>query len=148
MTKRKTFFSFHYKIDVWRASIIRNSQIVEAMSPAGFEDASLWEDAKAKGDSHLKKLIKDALKNTTVTVVLIGEKTSTRPWVKYEIEQSLERGNGLLGIHIDKLKDQAGQIGTKGKIPQLLTDHEADVYSWNRDKFGEWIEKAAKNARK
>jgi hypothetical protein len=38
------------------------------------------------------------LENTSVTVVLIGTETANRPWVKYEIEQSIARKNGLLGV--------------------------------------------------
>ena len=38
-------------------------------------------------------------------MVLIGAETANRPWVKYEIEQSIARKNGLLGIYIHRLKD-------------------------------------------
>ncbi len=36
---------------------------------------------------------------TSVTCVLIGSQTANSRWVKYEIEQSIEKGNGLLGIY-------------------------------------------------
>jgi len=99
---RRTFFSFHYEADVWRAANVRNSGIVDATSPEGFTDASIWEEAKSKGDAAVRKIIKDALERTSVTVVLIGAKTSTRDWVKYEITESVARGNGLLGIHVNE----------------------------------------------
>jgi hypothetical protein len=53
-------------------------------------------------------MILSHLERTTVTVVLIGEKTAKRPWVRYEIEQSIARQNGLLGIEIHHLKDKDG----------------------------------------
>ena len=86
---RRVFFSFHYEIDVWRAGIVRNSHVVEGTAAAGFQDASLWEEAKKKGDEALKRLIKAGLEGTTVTAVLIGAETASRKWVDYEIQQSI-----------------------------------------------------------
>jgi hypothetical protein len=36
---------------------IRNSHIVEGTAAAGFQEASLWEEAKKKGDAAVKALI-------------------------------------------------------------------------------------------
>jgi hypothetical protein len=143
---RRVFFSFHYENDVWRASNVRNSNIVEGTAAAGFHDASLWEEAKKKGDDALKKLITAGLENTSVTVVLIGAETASRKWVKYEIEQSVLRGNGLLGIYIDQIKDQKGQTSARGAVPNGLLDAKTPIYVWDRDKFGGWVEAAAKKA--
>ena len=54
------------------------------------------------------------LANSTVTVVLIGSRTSVRPLVQYGIEESVKRGNGLLGIRIHHLKDHMGRISAAG----------------------------------
>jgi hypothetical protein len=64
---RRVFFSFHYQNDVWRANQVRNSHIVDGTAAAGFQDGSLWEEAKKKGDAAIKKLIDDGLSGTTVT---------------------------------------------------------------------------------
>ena len=111
---RKVFFSFHYERDIWRTNVVRNSGIVEGSSAAGFHDASLWEEAKKKGDADVKKLIDKGLAGTSVTVVLIGAETASRKFVDYEIEQSIACGNGLLGIYISGIKDQKGNTDTQG----------------------------------
>src|SRR3954454_15604324 len=98
---RRVFFSFHYERDVWRASIVRNSWLTKEREAAGFWDAGIWEDAKKKGDAAIKTMIDNSLKNTSVTAVLIGKETASRPYVKYEIEQSIGRGNGILGVRIE-----------------------------------------------
>ncbi len=145
---RRVFFSFHYQNDVWRANQIRNSHIVDGTAAAGFQDASLWEETKKKGDAAIKALIDKGLENTTVTVVLIGSETANRKYVKYEIEKSIERGNGLLGIYVHNLKDSSGRTSTQGAVPAPLRDHGAPVYLWDQDKFGAWVEDAAKKAGK
>ncbi|MGD0519815.1 MAG: TIR domain-containing protein [Terracidiphilus sp.] len=143
---RKVFFSFHYERDIWRTNVVRNSGVVEGSAAAGFYDASLWEEAKKKGDADVKKLIDKGLIGTSVTVVLIGAETSSRKFVDYEIEQSIARGNGLLGINISYIKDKDGKTDVQGSAPTRLTKVGAPCYYWDRSKFGDWVEEAFKKA--
>jgi MTH538 TIR-like domain (DUF1863) len=145
---RRVFFSFHYQNDIWRANQVRNAHIVEGTAAAGFHDGSLWEEAKKKGDAAIKKLIDDGLQGTTVTAVLIGSETANRKYVGYEIQQSIARGNGLLGIYIHNLKDQKGNTSTRGAIPAALSAAKAPVYEWDQNQFGAWVEAAAKKVGK
>ncbi len=100
---RRVFFSFHYQRDIFRVNQIRSIPNITGCAAAGFQDASLWEDAEKKGEAAIKKLIDDGLNNTSVTVVCIGEKTAGRKYINYEIQQSIDRGNGLVGIQISHL---------------------------------------------
>jgi hypothetical protein len=143
---RRVFFSFHYQLDIWRASNVRMANIVEGVAAAGFSDASIWEEAKKKGDAAIKRMIDSALEGTTVTAVLIGAETAQRKYVTYEIEQSIARGNGLLGIYIDQIKDQKGNVSMRGVVPAALSRAGAPVYVWDREQFGKWVEAAAKKA--
>ncbi len=117
---RRVFFSFHYQRDIWRVNQIRSIPNITGCSAAGFQDASLWEEAKTKGDAEVKRLIDNGLKDTTVTVVCIGAKTFGRTYINYEIEQSILQGNGIIGIFINHLSDQKKQVDPVGKIPPLL----------------------------
>ena len=159
---RHVFFSFHYERDIWRASRVRNSWVTKAdREAAGFWDAASWEEVKKKGDDAIKRWIDKQLDGTSVTVVLIGAETSTRKYVGYEIEQSYKRGNGLLAIYINKMKDEDGQVDVKGANPfnswhitaQGQKKYFSSIYStydWVDDdgyeNLGDWIEKAAKAA--
>lgn len=143
---RCCFFSFHYQHDIFRANVVRNSHVCEGSAAAGFIDGSLWEEAKKKGDAVVKRMIDDALVGTSVTVVLIGTYTSQRRFVHYEIEKSIERGNGLLGIRIHNIKDPRTGTALPGLTPQLLIDHRAPVYDWNSGLFGGWVEEAYRQA--
>jgi hypothetical protein len=109
---RRVFFSFHYERDIWRANVVRNSWVTQDREAAGFWDASLWEEAKKKGDAAIKQMIDDALRNTSVTAVLIGTETASRPYVKYELIQSYNKTprNGMLGVYIHGIKDSKRSV--------------------------------------
>jgi hypothetical protein len=97
---------------------------------AGFRDASLWEVAKKKGDAEIMKMINKALENTSVTVVFIGNKTTGRKFINYEIEQSIARGNGIVGIQIRHLKNEDGETEEAGATPVKLTNGGYKVYKY------------------
>ena len=146
---RRVFFSFHYQRDIWRVNQIRNIPNITGCSAAGFQDASLWEEAKKKGDTAVKKLIDDGLVNTSVTVVCIGEKTAGRKYINYEIQQSIARGNGLVGIQINHLKDDDGNTDSVGNIPANIESNGYKVYKYvDHEKLANRIEEAAKAAGK
>ena len=144
---RRVFFSFHYKRDLWRVNVVRNSGVIEGVSAAGFRDASLWEETKWKGDAAIKELIDSGLNGTTATVVLIGAETANRKYVSYEVERSLLQGNGILGIRINNIKDKDGRTDPAGAVPAALTKIGAAIYTWEYGKLGEWVEKASKSAK-
>jgi len=143
---RRVFFSFKYK-DVSRAMVVRNSWVTQGREAAGFVDAAEFEKIKRQGgDPAIKRWIDNQLDGTSVTVVLVGQYTCNSRWVKYEIQKSIEIGNGLLGIDISKIKDlQRGTTERCGKIPKGYP-----FYLWFKNEgynnMGDWIEKAAKAA--
>jgi hypothetical protein len=66
--------------------------------------------------------------------------------VKYEIEKSIEIGNGLLGIDISKIEDLKGNATERcGELPKGYP-----FYLWFKEdgynNMGKWIEKAAQAA--
>lgn len=146
---RNVFFSFHYQQDIVRVNQIRNLPEIVDQAAAGFKDASLWEEAKKKSDDAIKKLIDDGLKGTSVTVVCIGYKTAGRKFINYEIQKSIDRGNGILGVKIHHLKNLASETDPEGDTPALLTKHGYSVYKYSdHAKLKSWIEAAAKAAGK
>lgn len=115
---RKVFYSFHFDNDNWRAGQVRNIGAVEGDKPV---NGNRWEEVKSKSDSTIKAWIDDNLKDKSCLVVLIGEKTSERKWVKYEIERAWELGKAVCGIYIYMLEDSNGNQSKKGNNP--LSSH-------------------------
>lgn len=103
--RRHVFFSFHFQADIHRVNIVRNSWRIRPEDRVpGFFDRSLWERNKKTDIGALKCMIRAGLKGTSVTCVLAGEFTWARPWVRYEIAESVAQGNGLLTVDIDELR--------------------------------------------
>lgn len=116
---KRVYFGFHHDDVVsFRANVVRNHNAVSsATEEVVFFDASIWEEAKTKGDQALKRLINGGLDRTSVTCILIGAETYSRKWVRYEIFKSLQKDNKLLGVYIHKIKDKDGKTATKGPNP-------------------------------
>ncbi len=111
---RRVFFSFHHKADAWRASQVRNMGVVEGNTPVTDND---WEAVKKGGDKAIAQWIDDQLHGRSCAIVLIGENTAGRKWIKYEIEQAWNAKKGVLGIYVHNLKDSRGNQANKGDNP-------------------------------
>jgi MTH538 TIR-like domain (DUF1863) len=127
---RRTFFSFHYKPDVSRAWVVRNSWVTKvaqgSREDAGFFDSSVFEANQRESDDALKRFLREGLENTTVTCVLVGAQTCLRRWVRYEIFRSFIRGNGLLAIRIHT-------IGSLHSPPTASGDNPFDCLAFTVD---------------
>lgn len=111
---RRVFYSFHYQKDSWRVHQIRNIGKIEGDIKAL---PNQWEEIKRSGDRAIKNWIDHNLVGCSCLVVLIGEETANRKYVLYEIERAWNKGIGVLGIHIDQLKDRYGYTSRKGDNP-------------------------------
>jgi len=119
-TKRQVFYSFCYKSDNWRASMVRNIGVIEGNRPATDND---WEKVVAGGDAAIKRWIDDQLQNRSCTVVLVGSETANRRWINYEIVQSWDKGMGVVGIRINGLEDRNNNVAARGANPFDYVTH-------------------------
>lgn len=156
---RKTFFSFHYDVDSWRASQVRNMGALEGNAPCSDNN---WETIKKGGDAAIEKWIAAQLSGRSCTVVLVGGQTASRKWVIHEIKESWNAGKGVVGVRIHGLKDQAGNLGAYGSNPfdQLSLKNgtqslssvvklynpagwtSTDIYKAIKDNIASWVEEA------
>ena len=166
---RVVFFSFDYD-DVWRVNQVRNSGSFVGERRSGFRDKAEYEKVKLRGDAAIKRWIRKQMKGCSVTCVLIGRNTNASKWVHFEIQESIERGIGLVGVYIHKLKNKDGQTAAGiflpdnplsehnlrtenswGRLfPKSASDH-FPYYVWEpaipiQNQLGQWVEDAAKLA--
>lgn len=156
--KRQVFYSFHYDNDVFRVQQIRNIGALEDNKPVSAND---WETVKKGGNKAIEKWIDDNMKYRSCVVVLIGEETAKRSWVKYEISKAWSDGKGLLGIHINNLKDPKTGTCSKGTNPfdqftfkdkkgniktiPCKAPSSTDAYNDIKNNMEAWVEEAIEN---
>ena len=96
-----------------------------------------------KKNGLMKRLINAELKNTSVTAVLIGSDTYSRPWVRYELFKSFKEGNKLLGIHINSIKGRDSKIKSLGPNPfeylAIQYSEDGKKLFLNEYKSGKWV---------
>lgn len=154
---RKVFFSFHYDNDVNRANVVRNSWVIRGKSSAGFIDKAEFEEIKRRGKTAVERWIDDQLIGTSVTVVLIGRETLSRPFVQYEIIESYKKGNPIIGIGIGNIKDMRSGLTTtsqsvnttigsfKGKdisFSEVMSGYYDYILHDGYNNLGKWVEDA------
>ena len=117
---RRVFYSFHYEKDFWRVNQIRNIGALQQNQPV---QKNAWEKVKRSGAEAIKRWIHEQMKGRSCVVVLIGEETAKRKWVKYEIKQGWSQGKGVVGVYIHNLVDQNGNRSCKGDNPLALVTY-------------------------
>ena len=155
---RKVFYSFHYKPDISRVMIVRKRWVTQGgQMKSQVIDRAEFESVKRQGDLAVKRWISSQMNDTSVTVVLIGTETLIRPYVQYEIQKSVERGNGIIGVRINNIKDFNGYYSSAGNVmtPIMINGRSipfsniADaIYDYTSDdgydNLGDWVERAAR----
>lgn len=156
---RNVFYSFHYQNDISRVMIVRNRWVTYGgQIVSGVIDHAEFEKIKRTGDKAIKNWIDAQLHGTSATVVLIGSETLNRPYVQYEICQSINKGNALIGVYINNLKDLSKKtsvacnkhtcVGQFSNGEPIYFDEIATTYDYVYDdgfaNLGSWVEKAVK----
>lgn len=105
-----------------------------------FRGRHLLDPINSENKSYIWQKIKEQMHGTSVTVVLLGERTHRSAWVKREIEESVARGNGVVAI---QLKNQDCPLPANSCVGKALNSAGAEVVGWEPHEFAEAIERAA-----
>src|SRR5664279_2458971 len=69
---KRVYFGFDYEdVSDFRANVVRKHNFTGGVEKAGYFDASIWEEAKKKDPTTLKRLINAELEHTSTTAILI-----------------------------------------------------------------------------
>ena len=130
---RRVFFSFDLESDLSRVDQIRNELVAADVDQAGFFDPAEYERVMRNDKGTIRRMIRERVAGTSVTLVLIGSDTASRPFVHLGIEESIANRNGFLGIHIHGIDDQDGECSYSGPRPILPAEVEFQSYIWDWD---------------
>jgi uncharacterized OsmC-like protein len=132
------YYSYHFELDHHRAEQIR--RCAQAVAP--IDDVSLSEEFPEQDDKKLKRLIDASIEKCTVLVVLIGERTSERYYVSYEIAKGLELGKIVLGVFVHELEDRQRRTAARGRVPWLLQENGVQCTVWDARGFWRLVSRA------
>ena len=129
--RRRVFISFRHE-DLDLANLFRG-QAKNENSDLDFIDFSLRVPFKSDNAQYIKRGIRERIKNSSVTIVLIGDTTYESEWVDWEIRESLQLGKGVKAI---KLKDSV-------RTPPALVEYGIEPLPWNLKRVNQAIQEAA-----
>ena len=153
--RHKVFVSYHHDNDQEYRDLFENlfSDIHDIMVSQSVQIGDI--DANLKVDTIRRKIRDEYLRDSTVTVVLIGEETWKRKHVDWEIGASIRDTefnprSGLLGILLPTYPRPAGEPTKYNPytIPPRLHDNIecgfAKIYNWsdNPNVVQQWIHEA------
>ena len=152
-TKRKTFISYYHNEDQeYKEKFINLTK--DLIVNKSVEDGDIDSDVS---DEYIKQLIqKGFLNDTTVLIVLIGNKTKCRKHVDWEISGALnlkvgDQYAGILGLILPSHDDYGKSTYSSSNIPERLANNldsgyaVIQDYTTDRKKIQSYIEMAFKN---
>jgi hypothetical protein len=94
---RHIFISFDHE-DVNDVNLLRG-QAKNDNVDLQFDDYSVKEPFDSSNADYIKRQIREKIDHCSVTVVYLTEKTASSKWVNWEIEESITRGKGVIGVY-------------------------------------------------
>lgn len=64
-----------------------------------FDDYSVKESYNSKNADYIKSQIRERIDRVSVTVVYLSANAAKSDWVNWEIEESIKRGKGVIGVY-------------------------------------------------
>jgi hypothetical protein len=131
--------------------------VIDGNQPATDDE---WEALKRGGDLAIRKWIADRMEGKSVAIILIGNNTAGRIWIRYEIDKAWQDGKGVLGVHINHLEDSNGNLSKKGPSPfsgfyingaplnDIVMTYDppftssTSCYDYIKDNLADWVETA------
>jgi hypothetical protein len=114
----RAYFSFDYEdVDEHRVNVVRNHKFAGDIQKVGHFSKAPWDVSRKKDAAELKRMIDAELEGTFATIVLCGQKTHARRWVRYEMFKSIEQGNALLGVKIHGIPGRDKRPSPTGPNP-------------------------------
>ena len=110
MTKHKVFISYHHTNDQWaKEALLKCNEENDIFIDGSVDTGDISDDLS---DEEIRKKIRDKyLRETTVTILLVGTETKNRKHIDWELYSSMYDGNknkksGILVIQLPSTKPQ------------------------------------------
>ncbi|MCC6302182.1 MAG: TIR domain-containing protein [Gammaproteobacteria bacterium] len=96
-SSRHVFISFDHE-DMNDVNLLRGQAKNDKLD-LQFDDHSVKEPYDSANADYIKRQIREKIDRCSVTVVYLSNKTASSKWVNWEIEESIKRGKGVIGVY-------------------------------------------------
>lgn len=129
------FISFAAE-DLDEVNLLRG-QAKNENSDIEFNDWSVKEPFDSQKADYIKRGIRERMRQCSVVVVYVSNRTADSTWVDWEIREGIAMGKGVVAMYKGDTPP--------ARLPKAVTDNKVPVVPWNQKELAKAIEKAAKN---
>lgn len=129
--KRNVFISFDSG-DIDAVNLLRG-QAKKDGSDLEFNDWSLKEPFDSKKAEYIKRGIRERIRQSSVTICYVSNKTAKSKWVDWEVKESLRLGKKVIAVYQG---DSA-----PSSIPTAIKDNGISLVKWNHKEIMKVIDK-------
>ena len=133
--KQNVFISFASE-DLNDVNMLRG-QAKNENSDIEFNDWSLKEPFDSKEADYIKRGIRERIRQCSVTVVYISDKTASSKWVNWEVRESIAMGKGVVAMHKGD--------SPPARLPKAVTENKVPVVAWNQKELAKAIKTQSEN---
>lgn len=101
-----------------------------------FNDWSLKEPYDSTSAEYIKRGIRERIRQSSVTLVYVSDRTADSKWVDWEIREAIAMGKGVLAMH-------KGSV-PPARLPKAIAEHRIPVVPWNQAELMKAITTQAK----
>lgn len=126
-SKCNVFISFAAE-DLTDVNMLR-AQAKNENSDIEFNDWSLKKPFDSKDAEYVRRGIRERIRQCSVTVVYISDKTADSKWVNWEIRESITLGKGVVAMY------KGGR--PPSRLPKAVSENKVPVVPWNQKALAE-----------
>jgi len=132
--RRNVFLSFASE-DLQSVNLLRGQAKNDA-SDLAFNDWSLHQPFNSKQASYIRKGIRERIRQSSVTVVFVADKTYSSKWVNWEIRESIKLGKAITAVHSGS--------APPSRLPTELVRNKITPVRWTHEGIMNAIDRALK----
>jgi hypothetical protein len=133
--KRHVFISFAHE-DLDEVNLLRG-QAKNENNDLEFDDYSVKEPFDSTKADYIKRQIREKIDRSSVTIVYLSERSAKSQWVNWEIQESLKRGKGVIGVY------QGDR--PPATLPKAFSENGCKAVKWTHADIATAIDEAATN---
>jgi len=132
-SSRNVFISFAYE-DVDEVNLLRG-QSKNENTDLEFSDYSVKEAFDSTNADYIRRQIREKIDRVSVTAVYLSDHSADSKWVNWEIEESLKRGKGVIGVYKGDYPPS--------QLPQAFKDNNLKCVRWSHEQLSQAIAEAS-----